>query len=63
MLFVTSEFSDLVKIGGLAPAYMAWRGLTTPSLFTVHNLMYAGMCANALSARIGCTAHYCRYKS
>ncbi|NIU60585.1 MAG: hypothetical protein GWN66_01770, partial [Pseudomonas stutzeri] len=25
---------------GLAPAYMHWRGLSTPSVFTIHNLAY-----------------------
>ncbi|MBM7061888.1 glycogen synthase GlgA [Pseudomonas sp. UL073] len=28
----------------LAPAYMAWRGQTTPTLFTIHNLAYHGLC-------------------
>lgn len=28
---------------GLAPAYMHWRGQTTPSVFTIHNLAYQGM--------------------
>ena len=27
---------------GLTPAYMHWRGLTTPSVFTIHNLAYQG---------------------
>lgn len=27
---------------GLAPAYMHWRGLRTPSVFTIHNLAYQG---------------------
>ena len=27
---------------GLTPAYMYWRGLTTPSVFTIHNLAYQG---------------------
>ncbi|NQD56010.1 starch synthase, partial [Pseudomonas sp. CM25] len=27
---------------GLAPAYMHWRGLSTPTLFTIHNLAYQG---------------------
>lgn len=27
----------------LAPAYMAWRGLTTPSVFTIHNLAHQGI--------------------
>ena len=28
----------------LAPAYMAWRGLRTPTVFTIHNLAYQGIC-------------------
>lgn len=27
----------------LAPAYMRWRGQTTPSVFTIHNLAYQGL--------------------
>ncbi|CAM5275128.1 Glycogen synthase [Stutzerimonas stutzeri] len=27
---------------GLTPAYMHWRGLRTPSVFTIHNLAYQG---------------------
>lgn len=29
---------------GLAPAYLAWRGQATPSVFTIHNLAYQGLC-------------------
>lgn len=29
---------------GLAPAYMAWQGQHTPSVFTIHNLAYQGLC-------------------
>lgn len=36
----------------LTPAYMAWRGQTTPCVFTIHNLAHQGLCephmANAL---------------
>jgi starch synthase len=28
----------------LAPAYMKWRGVYTPSIFTIHNLAYQGLC-------------------
>jgi len=28
---------------GLAPAYMRWRGQSTPSVFTIHNLAYQGL--------------------
>ncbi|WP_348241902.1 glycogen/starch synthase, partial [Salmonella enterica] len=27
----------------LAPAYLAWRGLRTPSVLTIHNLAYQGL--------------------
>lgn len=29
---------------GLAPAYLRWRNQSTPSIFTVHNLAYLGLC-------------------
>lgn len=29
---------------GLAPAYLAWRGQAIPSVFTIHNLAYQGLC-------------------
>jgi starch synthase len=29
---------------GLAPAYLQWRKQSTPSVFTVHNLAYLGLC-------------------
>lgn len=38
---------------GLVPAYMAWRGIRTPTLFTIHNLMYAGTCANDCLPELG----------
>lgn len=38
---------------GLAPAYMAWRGQTTPSIFTIHNLAYLGLCAPECSPELG----------
>lgn len=28
----------------LAPAYMTWRGQRTPTVFTIHNLAYHGLC-------------------
>ncbi|WP_460426488.1 glycogen synthase GlgA [Azotobacter armeniacus] len=28
---------------GLAPAYLRWRGQSTPSMFTIHNLAYQGL--------------------
>lgn len=41
---------------GLAPAYMAWRGLKTPSVFTVHNLAYQGLCDLHCSPELGLPA-------
>lgn len=38
---------------GLAPAYMAWRGQTTPAVFTIHNLAYQGLCAPECSPELG----------
>jgi starch synthase len=38
---------------GLAPAYMAWRGLRTPSVFTIHNLAYQGLCDARRSPELG----------
>lgn len=37
----------------LAPAYMAWRGLTTPSLFTIHNLAHQGLFDFSCRAALG----------
>jgi len=37
----------------LAPAYMAWRGLNTPSVFTIHNLAHQGLCEPDCSAALG----------
>ena len=38
---------------GLAPAYMAWREQTTPSVFTIHNLAYQGLCAPECRPELG----------
>ncbi len=38
---------------GLAPAYMAWRGQTTPSVFTIHNLAYQGLIDPQCSPELG----------
>lgn len=38
---------------GLAPAYMRWRGQSTPSIFTVHNLAYQGTVSTASSRELG----------
>lgn len=37
----------------LTPAYMAWNGVRTPSLFTIHNLAYQGLCDLQCSAELG----------
>lgn len=37
----------------LAPAYMAWRNQTTPSVFTIHNLAHQGLCEPHLGAALG----------
>ncbi|HSC84232.1 MAG TPA: glycogen synthase GlgA [Pseudomonas sp.] len=38
---------------GLAPAYMAWREQTTPSIFTIHNLAYMGLCRPECGPELG----------
>ena len=38
---------------GLAPAYMHWRGLHTPSVFTIHNLAYQGNIDMSLRRSLG----------
>jgi len=38
---------------GLAPAYMRWRGQTTPSVFTIHNMAYQGLCDPQCGAALG----------
>ena len=40
----------------LAPAYMAWRGLRVPSVFTIHNLGYQGLCDTACGPELGLPA-------
>ncbi|HSC68267.1 MAG TPA: glycogen synthase GlgA [Cellvibrio sp.] len=37
----------------LAPAYMAWRGQTTPTVFTIHNLAHQGLFSPECGAVIG----------
>lgn len=41
----------------LAPAYMTWRQLRTPTVFTIHNLAYQGLCDLQCSAELGIPAH------
>ncbi|WP_407316812.1 glycogen synthase GlgA [Pseudomonas sp. nanlin1] len=42
---------------GLAPAYMHWRGLKTPTLFTIHNLAYQGVVSRGCCPELGIPAH------
>lgn len=44
---------------GLAPAYMHWRGLNTPSVFTIHNLAYQGNIDMAQRRLLGIPAEAC----
>jgi starch synthase len=44
---------------GLTPAYMHWRGLTTPSIFTIHNLAYQGNIDMALRRKLGIPLEAC----
>ncbi len=38
---------------GLAPAYMRWRGLPTPSVFTIHNLVHQGNFDASVAGQLG----------
>ncbi len=42
---------------GLAPAYMHWRGLKTPTLFTIHNLAYQGVVSRACCPELAIPEH------
>lgn len=42
---------------GLAPAYMHWRGLNTPTLFTIHNLAYQGVYSRGCSPELAIPEH------
>ena len=48
---------------GLAPAYMAWRGQTTPSVFTIHNLAYQGLIDPQCSPELGLPPEACSHES
>ncbi|WOD10248.1 glycogen synthase GlgA [Pseudomonas sp. NyZ704] len=37
----------------LTPAYMTWRGQHTPTVFTVHNLAYQGLCEMHCAVELG----------
>ena len=43
----------------MAPAYMAWRRMSTPTVLTVHNLAYQGLCEMASTAELGIPAEAC----
>lgn len=44
---------------GLTPAYMKWRGLSTPSVFTIHNLAYQGNIDMSLRRKLGIPQEAC----
>ncbi|MFL9812942.1 glycogen synthase GlgA [Stutzerimonas sp. VN223-3] len=44
---------------GLTPAYMHWRGLSTPSIFTIHNLAYQGNIDMSLRRKLGIPMEAC----
>lgn len=43
----------------MAPAYMAWRGASTPALLTIHNLAYQGLCDMQCSSELAIPARAC----
>ncbi len=45
---------------GLAPAYLRWRGQSTPSIFTIHNLAYQGLWRPECCAELAIPAEACR---
>ena len=44
----------------LAPAYLRWRGQTTPSVFTIHNLAYQGLYSLECRPELGIPAAACQ---
>jgi starch synthase len=52
---------DLVHVndwpGGLTPAYMRWDGTEVPSVMTIHNIAYQGLCDSAQRHRLGIPDH------
>ncbi|WP_438279750.1 glycogen synthase GlgA [Pseudomonas alabamensis] len=42
---------------GLAPAYMHWRGVNVPTLFTIHNLAYQGVYSLGCCPELGIPDH------
>ncbi len=43
----------------LAPAYMAWRQVNSPTVLTIHNLAYQGLCEITSNAELGIPADAC----
>ena len=43
----------------MAPAYMAWHQANVPTLLTIHNLAYQGICDMQSSAELAIPAHAC----
>ncbi|MGE8497477.1 MAG: glycogen synthase GlgA [Pseudomonas sp.] len=43
----------------MAPAYMAWRNVQVPTLLTIHNLAYQGVCDMPSSTELGIPAEGC----
>lgn len=46
----------------LTSAYMSWRGLDTPSVFTIHNLAYQGLCGLECSPELGLPSSACGHQ-
>jgi starch synthase len=45
---------------GMVPAYMKWRGLNTPCVFTIHNLAYQGFTPMESRAELGIPGEACQ---
>ena len=43
----------------MAPAYMAWRQIASPTVLTIHNLAYQGLCDLQCNAELGIPAQAC----
>lgn len=52
---------DLVHVndwpGGLTPAYMRWDGVDVPTVMTIHNIAYQGLCDAGQMATLGIPEH------
>lgn len=42
---------------GLVPAYLAWRGVDTPTIFTIHNARYLGIFPDSVVRQLGFPRH------